>query len=123
MIGRLSRMMLVPRFACLPVRNPGAGVDTRSCRPHGRGFARLCSVWKDENFDPDRDAYYYARVIENPSCRWNTYFCNAQGVDCSDPATISEETQMCCSDKLPKTIQERAWTSPIWYSPSGDGSG
>lgn len=95
----------------------GASVDTMTCRTQGSGFDNLCSVWRDEDFDPDRDAYYYARVLENPTCRWTTHFCNAQKVDCADPSTVTEETGVCCSDKFPKTIRERAWTSPIWYTP------
>jgi len=95
----------------------GASVDTASCQPRGSGFDNLCAVWRDEAFDPERDAYYYARVVENPSCRWTTWFCNAQGVDCTDASAVTGETAMCCDAQVPKTIRERAWTSPIWYVP------
>ncbi|MBY0400715.1 DUF3604 domain-containing protein, partial [Myxococcota bacterium] len=90
-------------------RNNGATVDTQTCEPKGPGESQLCAVWTDPDFDPSKRAVYYARVFENPSCRFSTYACNAKkGADrpamCDDPA-------------YPKTIQERAWTSPIWYSP------
>lgn len=99
----------------------GASVDLASCQSRGTGYKSLCSVWRDTEFNPQQQAYYYARVVENPSCRWSTYVCNAQGVDCSRPETLTDETAVCCSDDLKKTLQERAWTSPIWYSPGVGG--
>ncbi len=87
----------------------GASVDLNSCKRKGDGHNRLCAVWQDPDFDPKRDAVYYARVVENPSCRWSTYQCNQLPPQDRPPS---------CSDPdIPKTIQERAWTSPIWYTP------
>jgi hypothetical protein len=82
--------------------------DVVTCEPApGRG--QLCSVWRDPEFDPAQRAVYYARVLEVPSCRWSTLHCNALPAEQRPPA---------CSDPgIPKTIQERAWTSPIWYEP------
>jgi hypothetical protein len=90
--------------------DPAAGVDRASCTPHGGGARELCAVWSDPDFEPDERAYYYARVVENPGCRYDAWDCVRLGDDrparCDDPA-------------LRYAIQERAWTSPIWYTPTG----
>ncbi len=127
----------------------GEAVDLHTCRPTGLGRASLCTVWQDPSFDPAAHAFYYARVLEQPSCRWNQYYCNARGVDCSAPMGVCGSTdpalngkgcsssadcgggvcetpvsytafeyQQCCSGLVPATVQERAWTSPIWYDPT-----
>ena len=95
-----------------------AGVDTYSCRVWGSGHDRLCAVWTDPDFDPDRPALYYARVLENPSCRWSTWACNAQGIDCRLPDSVREGYEACCDNRIPRTTQERAWSSAIWYTPA-----
>ncbi len=95
----------------------GASVDTQTCRTRGRGHARLCSVWRDPEFDASERAFYYARVLENPSCRWSQRVCIAKRVDCARPETVGEGLEGCCAPEHRPTIQERAWTSPIWVSP------
>ena len=97
------------RLASIESREP-ASVDLETCQPEGRGYDQLCGVWSDPAFDPDRAAAYYVRVVENPSCRWSWRACLAipeaeRPAGCSDPA-------------IPRVIQERAWTSPIWFEPA-----
>jgi hypothetical protein len=60
-------------------------------------------VWTDPDFDPGERAFYYARVLEIPTPRWTAYDAARFGVE------PLPGTRM--------TIQERAYTSPIWYSP------
>src|SRR5690606_29532101 len=67
------------------------------------GAAELSSVWTDPDFDPTQRAFYYVRVLEIPTPRWTTY----------DAAFYGTELP----DNLPTQIQERAYTSPIWYTP------
>lgn len=90
----------------------GADVNLETCETQGGGFAQLCSVWSDPDFDAGQSAVYYTRVLENPSCRWSTWQCNE---------LPEEQRPGSCNDPdVPKTIQERAWTSPIWYNgPAG----
>ena len=87
----------------------GADVDLDSCELRGPGSPQLCSVWTDPDFDPERRAVYYLRAVENPSCRYSAWQCvGLAGADrpesCDEPAAH-------------KSIQERAWSSPIWYTP------
>ncbi|MEP5766498.1 MAG: DUF3604 domain-containing protein [Halieaceae bacterium] len=95
----------------------GASVDLQSCQPRGPGFDQLCSVWQDPEFKAGQLAYYYARAVENPSCRWSQHICAARGVDCARPATIDEGLEGCCAAEHRPQIQERAVSSPIWYRP------
>ena len=82
----------------------GAGVDLEHCKLTGEaGDAELATTWTDPDFDPSLRAVYYARVLENPVCRWSTHDAHRIGVP--------------RSPHVPATIRERAWTSPIWYTP------
>jgi hypothetical protein len=96
-----------------------ASVDLATCERRGAGATELCAVWSDPAFDASAPAYYYARVLENPSCRWSQYLCNELAVDCSRPESVDEDLAPCCAPEHRRTVQERAWTSPIWYQPAG----
>ena len=68
------------------------------------GAAELIGYWEDPDFDPQSYATYYARVIEIPTPRWSTY--------------LAAKNHLPVSKTVDATIQERAWTSPVWYTPS-----
>ena len=87
----------------------GAKVDPASCKTSGTGASTLCAVWTDPQFSASDRAVYYARVLENPTCRWSTRLCNS--------LPPSKRPGGCSDARIPKVIQERAWSSPIWYRP------
>jgi hypothetical protein len=70
------------------------------------GAVELKTVWTDPEFDFAVDAFYYARVLEIPTPRWTTMQAKELGV--APPSVV------------PATLQERAWSSPIWYAPSAE---
>ena len=123
--------------------NPGALIDPVSCKARPElGKDKLCAVWTDKEFDPAQHAFYYVRVIEEPVCRYSTLWCRTWiGVDplsanCSTQLAElqngsatdkikADQGAMCCSNQSTSTflqpvIQERAWTSPIWYEPASN---
>ena len=67
------------------------------------GEAMMTAYWQDPDFDPEESAFYYVRVLEIPTPRWTTYDAAFFGID--------------PPDNVPATIQDRAYTSPIWYTP------
>ncbi len=82
----------------------GAGVDLSNCAATpGKGAPELRTLWQDPDFDPEQRAFYYVRVLENPKCRWSTWDAIRAGIE---PRVDMEAT-----------IQDRAWSSPIWYHP------
>ena len=70
---------------------------------NGIGDALMLAYWKDPSFDPKQRAFYYVRVLEIPTPRWTTYDAAFFGV--------------ALPKDVPPTHQERAYTSPIWYTP------
>ena len=68
------------------------------------GAAQLATVWTDPDFDPKQRAFYYVRVLEIPTPRHSLYDAVALGIDPADTKVVT-------------TLQERAWSSPIWYTP------
>ena len=100
----------------------GAGVgsvDTATCAISGEGADSLCAVWTDPDFDATQRAYYYARVLEVPTCRWSTYICNAQPGRLCRPFDYSRRGRGLLQSPIPQGNPERAWTSPIWYRSKG----
>ncbi len=87
----------------------GARVDLSDCSTTpGKGAADLAVTWRDPDFDPNRPAFYYVRVLETPSCRWSTW--DALRAHRPIPPFRSP------------VQEERAWTSPVWYGvPKGPG--
>jgi hypothetical protein len=83
----------------------GNTVDLKTAKyTNAIGSAELIGSWKDPEFDPAQRAVYYVRVLEIPTPRWTTY--------------EAVQNNLPLLKDVPATIQERAWTSPIWYSPA-----
>ena len=81
----------------------GAAVNPEDCSVSTeQGAVELKSQWRDPDFDAQQHAFYYLRVLENPSCRWSTREALREGNKPFKDVDL--------------TIQERAWSSPIWYN-------
>jgi hypothetical protein len=88
----------------------GSTVDVKTATySNSIGTAVLTTAWKDPSFDPAERAYYYLRVIEIPTPRWTTY--DAARFGGTPPS------------EFPAAITQRAYTSPIWYTPNAASSG
>jgi len=88
-------------YRCL---DNGASVNITDCSDQpGTGASEIKALWTDPDFNVDERAAYYVRVLENPSCRWSTWDAARNG---TPP-----------NREMPVLIQERGWTSPVWYNP------
>ena len=84
-------------------RAVGSTVDvTKATYSNTIGAAELSAVWQDPEFEPQARAFYYVRVLEIPTPRWSTYDAVKLGRGAGAAG-----------------MQERAWSSPIWYEPAG----
>jgi hypothetical protein len=82
------------------IRTP-ANVVTKTCKINPSvGAEELTMTWPDPHYDAARRAFYYDRVLEEPTCRWSTYESNMLGKPVRKGLLL--------------TIQERAWSPPIW---------
>ena len=89
-----------PAFHRCP--NNGATVNLADCSISAdKGDVELARVWRDPEFDGSQRAFYYVRVLQNPTCRWSTWDAIRNGL----PLLTD----------VPAVIQERAWSSPVWY--------
>ena len=80
-----------------------ASVDLNNCSfSIDSGASELKTLWQDPHYNPEQSAFYYVRALMNPTCRWSTY----------DAIRLNQPP----SPHVPSTIQERAWSSPIWIS-------
>ena len=82
----------------------GNTVDVKTAKyTNDIGDSQLSAVWTDPDFDPKQWAVYYVRVLEIPTPRWSTFDAVKSGLP--------------IPEGIPATLQERAWSSPIWYTP------
>jgi hypothetical protein len=93
------------RAADVSLRPVGCTVDLASgCYENTIGAPTLAAVWTDPDFDPSQPSFYYVRVLEIPTPRHQVYDAIALGMDPEETGFVT-------------TLQERAWSTPIWYTP------
>jgi hypothetical protein len=85
-----------------------AGVNLESGKRYGKGYASLCVVFTDPDYDATENAYYYMRAVENPTPRWSM-------IDCLN-YDQGQRPELCSDPGVFTTINEQAWTSPIWVN-------
>ena len=96
----IVKVAVSPLFAAV-----GSTVDlAKATYTNTIGSPELLGSWTDKDFDAKQHALYYVRVLEIPTPRWSTYDAVKAGLP--------------LLKDVPATIQERAWTSPIWYTPA-----
>ena len=80
-----------------------AKVDLNNCSySENYGDDKIVTLWEDNNYRSDQNAFYYVRVLQNPTCRWSSYDSLRLGIE---PL-----------ETYAPTVSERAWSSPIWIN-------
>ena len=101
-----DKRQIDPATGKLPAVGNTVDLETATYSNDSIGANQLRTVWTDPDFDPGQRAVYYVRVLEIPTPRWSTY--------------DAVRNNLPLVDGVPATIQERAWSSPIWYTPDQD---
>ena len=102
--GVVRKGKLITSVHDVKVSEAESTLDLSNCEVTGPGKKSMCTVWNDPDFDKAENAYYYVRVVANKSCRWSHDLCTKNPGYCDTNSKVV----------VPKFIQERAWTSPIW---------
>lgn len=103
--GWLEGDRLMERVVDVVEAADAGDVDGATCQAEG-GAASLCAVWEDPDHDPAVPAFWYARVLEVPTCRWSTPLCSS--------FAPGDRPPLCDETWLAPVVRQRAWSSPIW---------
>jgi len=98
--AKLERLQMIKVW----LGDDGPAEQVFELRVKPEGASSLQAIWQDPDFDSARRALYYVRVVEVATARWSTLLARAKGLE--------------PTEGYPVTIQERAWSSPIWYHPT-----